>query len=399
MRPRHVLLTGSSTRAAAASAARAGYEVTALDAFADLDQHRDVRALSISRDFGLPPAAAAMARAAHALSADAVAYLSPFENHPAAVARLARDRVLWGNGADTLRAVRDPLRVAERLREWGCPVAAVRTSRGASAVRDKGVERWLVKRLASGGGRGIGPWEGTDAISKGHYLQEAIVGTPGSVTFVAAQGRSLPLAVSRQLIGDAAFGATGFRYCGNIIAHPGDQTSGLPAVAYGRAERLAAVVAERFALVGVNGVDFVVRGEDPIPVEINPRWTGALELVDRVIDTPVFALHAAACAEGSMPALPAVVDAGAPARGKAVLYARAALLVPDTSAWLEDDDIHDVPRAGESIGAGDPICTVFAAGDSAATCYAGLVHKAARIYDALAPHARGAAPPWRDERT
>ena len=77
----------------AESAARAGYRVTAVDAFGDLDQHPGVRALSMPRDFGARFSATAAARAATEIACDAVAYLSPFENHPSAVRRLAqRDR-------------------------------------------------------------------------------------------------------------------------------------------------------------------------------------------------------------------------------------------------------------------------------------------------------------------
>ena len=52
LKGRRVLIVGVSTRAAAESAARAGFEVIALDAYADLDQHPSVRALSLPRDFG-----------------------------------------------------------------------------------------------------------------------------------------------------------------------------------------------------------------------------------------------------------------------------------------------------------------------------------------------------------
>jgi predicted ATP-grasp superfamily ATP-dependent carboligase len=46
-----VLIAGVSVRAAAASAARAGFAVTSLDAYADADAHPAVRALSVARDF------------------------------------------------------------------------------------------------------------------------------------------------------------------------------------------------------------------------------------------------------------------------------------------------------------------------------------------------------------
>ena len=382
--PLRVLLTGSSTRAAAASAARAGCRVTALDAFADLDQHPGVRALATRRDFGLPATAAAISRAARDLSADTVSYLSPFENHPDAVMRLARGRVLWGNTADALRTVRDPLVVAARLGERGCSVPATRTAAGECGPRAT-VAPWLVKPTASGGGRGIRRWTDARPVPHGHYLQEAIEGVSGSVTFVAAGGRCLVLAITRQLIGEAAFGAPPFRYCGSIISSAEDRTLGFEPSVHVRAARLAEAAAEAFPLVGVNGVDFVVRGDDPLPVEVNPRWTASMELVDRQGATPVFALHAGACAGGGLPSSPPAIALAATAHGKAVLYARAPAQAPDTQAWLLDRDIADVPRPGAPLREGDPICTVFATADTAAGCQRALAAKAAQVYALIHP--------------
>ena len=100
-----VLIVGVSTRPAADSAARAGFGVTALDTFGDLDQSSGVRALSMPRDFGESFSASSAARAAEKLSCDAVVYLSNFENHPRAVQSLARGRSLWGNSPDVLKRV------------------------------------------------------------------------------------------------------------------------------------------------------------------------------------------------------------------------------------------------------------------------------------------------------
>src|SRR4029450_12285824 len=88
-----VLIVGVSTRAAADSAARAGFEVTALDAYADLDQHPSVRALSLPRDFETPFSPGALVTAARTLPGDAVVYLSSLDNHPKAVEALTTGRV------------------------------------------------------------------------------------------------------------------------------------------------------------------------------------------------------------------------------------------------------------------------------------------------------------------
>ena len=150
----HVLIVGVSTRAAAESAARAGFRVTSIDAFADLDQHPNVRALSMTRDFGRRFTAAAVARAGRGVDADAVIYLSPFENHPAAVARLVRGRALWGNSPETLRRVRDPLLVADGLRRRGFEVPAsfrdARNDPNPPSPRLRGTGRWrATKRTLS----------------------------------------------------------------------------------------------------------------------------------------------------------------------------------------------------------------------------------------------------------
>src|SRR5207249_1071931 len=70
-----VLIVGVSTRAAAESAARAGLAVTALDAFADVDQHPAVHASTLPGSFS----ARSAANAARTVECDAVAYLANFE--------------------------------------------------------------------------------------------------------------------------------------------------------------------------------------------------------------------------------------------------------------------------------------------------------------------------------
>jgi uncharacterized protein len=119
---RRVVIAGVSARAAAESAARAGFDVTAIDAFADLDQHPAVQSRSIPRPF----TARAAARAARSIDCDAVAYLSNFENHPVDVRTLAAGRELWGNPPAVLRRVRDPMCLARALRDRGIAGPEVR---------------------------------------------------------------------------------------------------------------------------------------------------------------------------------------------------------------------------------------------------------------------------------
>jgi uncharacterized protein len=376
-----ILIAGVSARAAAESAARAGCRVTAIDAFGDLDQHPSVRALSIPRDFGARFTATAAARAARTVESDAVMYLSSFENHPRAVASLADGRELLGNPPSVLRDVRDPLVVTRALRARGFLVPSVRFTRPSRGA-------WLRKPLMSGGGRGVQVARHGDRVPRGCYLQEFVEGTPASVVFLAAGGRAAPIGLSRQLVGERAFGATGFKYCGNILAAAGDPQFARDAALARAAWSLARAAAEEFGLIGVNGIDFVARNGVPFAIEINPRWSASVELVELAYGLPVFAGHASACRGSGLPVFD-LRDARRRRRavGKATVYARRDVTVGDTCSWLghrwppdTDHGIRDVPRPGERIPAGRPVCTVFASGQDSAACHAALVRGAERVY-------------------
>jgi predicted ATP-grasp superfamily ATP-dependent carboligase len=329
-----------------------------------------------------------------------VVYLANFENEPDAVSALARGRTLWGNAPDVLRRVRDPLTLMKAFREHDLPAPAVRTN--ANAPNDRNApnapnvpndpndpndsndpSEWLVKPVASGGGRGIKPWKGNE-VPPGFYLQERIEGVPGSVVFVSAGGSAVMLGISRQLIGDAAFGADGYRYCGNILASAGDPVFEQDETLVDRAYAIAAAATASFGLVGLNGVDFIAAAGAAHPIEVNPRWSGAMELVERAYGVSLFGMHANACARTALPDFDLRhARRGARAAGKAILFAREQVTVGDTRPWLADASVRDVPQPGEYITAGRPICTVFAEGDDARGCYEALVRRAEQLYASL----------------
>jgi predicted ATP-grasp superfamily ATP-dependent carboligase len=392
-RSMRVLLAGVSTRAAAASAARAGFVVTALDAFGDFNPVPSVCVKSLPRDFGVPFSATAAARTARRIDCDTVAYLSNFENHPRAVHALASGRLLWGNPPSVLRRVRDPVLLSEALRRRGCSAPEVRRDIGAAEFDRVTADsrRWLLKPIASGGGRSVQHWDGgigpsirsdrQTRVRPDTYLQEFVEGTPGSVVFVAAGRRMVPLGISRQLVGEHAFGADGYRYCGNILAvnDDWDETEFVS-----RSCNLVRAVVEEFDLVGVNGIDFMARNGLPSAIEVNPRWCASMELVERAHEISVFGMHADACATGTLPEFDFTRSPRlSGAIGKAVVFAKRSVVVGDTRSWLEDDTVQDVPRPGERIAVGQPICTVFARGRDAETCRMALVRRAEEVYSEL----------------
>jgi predicted ATP-grasp superfamily ATP-dependent carboligase len=184
------------------------------------------------------------------------------------------------------------------------------------------------------------------------------------------------------LIGERAFGAAGYRYGGNILPNDSDVT--FTRTLFDSVAEIVRAIAEAFGLIGVNGIDFVVRDGVPYPVEVNPRWTASMELVEAARGISIFDAHARACTSGELPAFDAArARQDSVAFGKAIIYAQQMVTLGDTRSWLGDATIHDVPHPGERIEAGRPVCTVFASGTGVAACRRALIDRAARVYAEL----------------
>jgi len=378
-----ILLLGVSTRAMAESAVRGGHDdVVAVDFFGDRDQALLAESYALGRDLGLPLTAEGLGEAARRLGAEAVVYGANLENHAAVVERLAGEHEVLGNPPEVLREVRDWALLRRACRESGIahPVTLL-PGEEAGAVTG----RWLRKRVRSGGGHGVGPWDGKP-LDEDHVLQSEVDGVPASVAFVADGRDCRILGLSEQLIGRAALGSSGFGWCGNIL--PLDLPPEESAAANAEVRHAASALTRRFGLRGVNGMDVVI-GRDlrgvvrPHVVEVNPRYSGSMELLDDAGGVNVFSAHVNACA-GRLPdagaarcAAPGSLGPGS--FGKAIVYARRRVTTPDTGAWLARG-VRDVPRSRETIATGHPICTVAAKGRDRRECLAGLLARAAEVY-------------------
>jgi len=379
----HVLIAGVTVRALAVSAARAGYRVTAVDAFGDLDLRRVAAVIPLRVEHGAQYGPFAAVRAARPVSAELVAYTSNFENYPAAVAKLARHRKLLGNPPAVLTRVRNPFELMRVLRRRGFTTPVARATPPAARHAPGS---WLLKPRRSGGGHGTRVWRQGEPVPRTHYLQERIAGIPGSIVFAADGRRAVTLGLTRQLVGDARLGTHGFRYCGSLLGHHGglfQRAEGLLETA----RSLATALTAEFGLIGLNGIDFVVRDGIPCPIEVNPRYSASMELIERAQGLPMFEAHVRAC-RGILATPPAPT---AEVQGKAIVFARRDVSLGDTRPWLDHGFLADVPHPGERIRRGHPICTVFAKAGDAQSCQRLLMRRAGSVYRAAGPVKRGAA--------
>ena len=168
------------------------------------------------------------------------------------------------------------------------------------------------------------------------------------------------------------------KYCGNVLAPADDPILGDSVL--NSAADLAAYVTAEFALVGLNGIDFIVLDGIPYALEINPRWSASMELVERAYGVSMFAIHAAACVNGVLPSFDLKQARRRPrTMGKAIAFAREPLTAGATHRFLDDEMVKGHTQTWRSHRGGEPICTVFEEDTEVERCRAGLRRRAQSI--------------------
>lgn len=354
-----LLIVGASARAAAHSALRAGLVPAAIDLFADTD----LTAIAHTRRLAADRFPHDLPSAARTFPPGPFLYTGGLENHPDILAAIARDRPLWGVDPDTLRAIRDPSCVRGILRRAGLPSADVHeTIRGLP--RDGS---WLLKPRDSAGGLRIRPLEAATIPPRDgpYYAQERLRGRSLGALFLGA-----PPLVGFLGATESRRGAPGepFAYAGGVGPVP------LSASLRERITAIGRILLASFDLRGLFGVDLIERDEIPIPIEINPRYTASVEILERALG---LALLAAPHKRVDITTL------GNPSRivGKAIVYANSPLLFPGFRSTLRGGGSRfaDIPAPGTPIAAGEPVLTVFASGRSPADTHRRLDRLVARI--------------------
>jgi predicted ATP-grasp superfamily ATP-dependent carboligase len=242
-----------------------------------------------------------------------------------------------------------------------------------------------------------------ETVQPGWHLQERLDGRPGSAAFLADGHDAVLLGVGEQLIGMAPLGSQGYRHAGNLVdgadlMQGPDALLDTEGVTLGR--RIATRLAARFALRGLAGFDFIaVRGR-PHLIEVNPRWTASMELIEAARGASLFDAQlriadgadatTAAGAAGMVDTARAAPGFGpGPVLGRGVLYAAEFVVAPAPEA-LAAIGARDRPRAGETILQGQPVCTLTALAGTRDLAIAALEEYAAAARALLVGVAGGA---------
>jgi predicted ATP-grasp superfamily ATP-dependent carboligase len=338
-----VLVVAASGRALAASARRGGFLPLVVDYFADSDTIALAHAHARLDDGLTRGMTAGALDAAFAALAEyrprGIVCGTGFEDRPKLLAHIARRRKVFGNSADTVARLKDPIAFASLCKDLAIPHPATTPSRPGDA------SGWLAKRRGGAGGSHVGP--AGERSGDGIYYQRHVAGQPIALQFLADGQRARILGSSAQW--SASTLRQPFRYGGAVRPAPLMDTGPLAACV----QRIAAAI----PLFGLNSADFLVAEDGFRLLEINPRPSATLDIFEPPGGS-LFALHMSACAgtlDFEAPNLPG-------AAAMAIVYAESELTIPalDWPDWTADR-----PHAGSAIKAGEPLCTVHASAANA----------------------------------
>ncbi|WP_292379677.1 ATP-grasp domain-containing protein [Methanosarcina sp. UBA289] len=357
----NILVIGFNTRNIVCSASRAGYTVCSIDAFCDLDLQEcaysstflECRTIQELHQLEASRIKAQMAE--FGLDFDALVLGSGLET----LDHNEFSCPVLASSPDAMQKASDKLYLSKRLEALGIPHPCCYSPEELDAI-----EYPVMVKPASGGGgifnrtarnkqellaileelHGLNP----ELTEKTVVIQEFLEGIPSSVSLLSTKNESLSVAVNEQLIGIPWLSRLPFAYCGNITPFRTDQAEEM--------ESLAEELVLDFKLLGSNGVDFMASKKGPVVLEINPRFQGSLDTVEKAMNINLFEAHAG-CFKGELPEKP-----------KAKCFAARGIIYSDRELFIDRKLMDlivrekgtDIPSQGTVAEPDGPLTSLFA---------------------------------------
>lgn len=348
-----------SARPYVEAAVQAGYEVSAIDGFADM-QTRALCSQMLAVPFntrGFDADGLLTAIQAFDLNRfDGLLYGSGFEAQPELLRQLAQLMPVWGNSAELVAQLKNPhifFGALDQLEIAHPDWYAV----GLEKLNPEILNNVLIKAVGgSGGGHVQYADRAAEKYDYPHYLQQKIEGDAISVLFVA-DGQQVDI-VGFNLQWVSATPATPFRFGG--IASNIDLSESVQFQLRQAAEKLT----QYFGLLGLNSLDVVIakHAEQVFVLELNPRLSASMELyLDARPD--LLECHIQPCRDKI---LKATSNSSQKSNAFGVVYADEAILMNANFVWPEwVKDYSQVSGHVAQIAAGEPVCTVHGAASNA----------------------------------
>ena len=215
--------------------------------------------------------------------------------------------------------------------------------------------QFILKPLQGSGGYGVKladnemPLELND---EQFIMQEYVDGISLSSSILASESESKTIMNSR-LLSENDFGNNSFVYVGNILPLTNESIMSDVKDIDGiisRMEETSEKLAQKFNLIGSNGVDYILNENGLYVIEINPRIQGTFECVEKSLGINMLEAHIKAC-QGE------IIDIGKPQyySYKKIIYS------PEQNKYekIDLDNIYDLPHIGSITEKSEPLLTII----------------------------------------
>ena len=332
------------------AAVKAGFEVVAIDVFADEETRlaaSETYIINLSDD-GLDAAELLELLVLIIKPNDVFCYGAGFERQPIMLKKIAKHLPVLGNNPQGMHYANTTKLFFAALDNSSIQYPEI------SFSGLKHTQHWLQKRVGGSGGGHITrvlPLQDIPPKFK-HYYQREIVGMSVSLLFLATETHVHAIGFNKQWCAPTAFNP--YRY-GGAVSHI-DLSESIKNNLLNAANQLR----KAFNLIGINSIDCIVNGETVWVLELNARLSATFDLYESA-DGDLFNAHMNACLRLPIQ-LPIKTQVS---RAHQIIYANDGCVVPVNMGW--PDYVLDRPVAGSIIEAGQPLCTVFATGKNAKT--------------------------------
>jgi predicted ATP-grasp superfamily ATP-dependent carboligase len=352
-----LILIGASVRALAFSCIRAGYNPWCIDLYADEDLKKNCPTTRITKSF--PNEISDLIKTAPIAP---ILYTGGLENHPALLQSLCAERIVLGITGNTLTNLRNIPRFYNLLK-----FKQINSPNIIISTKDLNKETsYLRKPKYRSGGLEIKPFDPskqTMVEDADFYYQEFIEGESRSAIFCFTESGFELLGTTIQSSGTQSLHADDFLYSGNIgpVIPCNSELAEL--------QTIGELIFSNYRPRGLLGMDYILNESRVYPLEINPRYTASMEVLELALGQNFITKHMQAF--GINPSYEKHASRETAVIGKAIYYAPHDVLIPEDAPWVSIganpwlfSPFADIPRANSAIDKGSPVVTIFAKADS-----------------------------------
>ena len=372
-----IVIAAISCRAYVRAAVDAGFEVIALDAFADVDTKalaKKVIQIDVNNgQFDAEQLLSAITELTldllQSVGCIGFAYGAGFEAQPELIKKIARIMPIIGNNSDVIAQCKQPQSFFALCELFKMPYPQTLFNKPTNSLN------WLQKKVGASGGAHIKALLPINlkplnlqapnvALKPSVYYQQKQAGVPISCLFLADGINAMILGFNEQWCSPTLL--LPYRF-GGAVSHTAISTISMQKLA-----EFITAITKKLALIGLNSCDCIVQNDDVFMLEINPRLSATMDLYQAKRGN-LFAFHVASCL-GQLDEWPV---ADKQSRAMQVIYANKFAKVPLGMDWPEW--VCDIPQPNSVIPMGMPICSVMAEARTAKLAKQKVLQRAASL--------------------